>query len=133
VVRVIGDELSKPLYAEVCRAVWRSGGNVLHSYQPPEEPGLNLSRDFFELAGDEQLDFFPEPYWRGVMDQSDHMVALITDGDPHGLRDIDPTRIMRRRQAFHEVIGWQQAKQSEGRFTWTAALYGTRTRSSSRR
>jgi aminopeptidase len=125
VVRVVGGEPAKPLYAEVCRAVWRSGGHVLHSYQPPEEPGLNLSRDFFELAGEAQLDYFPEAYWRGVMDQSDHMVALISDGDPHGLREIDPTRIMRRRQAFHPVIGWQQAKEAEGHFTWTGALYGT--------
>jgi aminopeptidase len=125
VVRVVGSEASKPLYAELCRAVWRSGGHVLHSFQPPDEPGLNLSREFFELAGEDQLDFFPEAYWRGLMDQADHMVALICEADPHGLRDIDPGRIMRRRQAFRPVIGWQQAKESEGRFTWTAGLYGT--------
>ncbi|HWD63653.1 MAG TPA: aminopeptidase [Solirubrobacteraceae bacterium] len=125
VVQVVGGESSKPLYAEICRAVWRSGGHVLHRFQPPEEPGLNLNRDFFELAGEAQLDFFPEPYSRGLLDQSDHLVALLSEADPHGLRDIDPTRIMRRRQAFQPAIGWQQAKEAEGRFTWTAALYGT--------
>jgi aminopeptidase len=125
VVRVVGGESSKLLYAEVCRAVWRAGGNVLHQYQPPQEPGLNLAREFFELASDEQLDFFPEQYWRGLMDQVDHMVALISEADPHAMRDVDPARMMRRQQTVQPVIAWQQAKEAEGRFTWTGALYGT--------
>ena len=125
VVRVSGAESAKPLYVEVCKAVWRAGGHVLHDYTPPDEPGMNVSKEFLELASDEQLDFFAEQYWKGTIDQSDHMVALLSDDDPHALRDIDPARIMRRRQAFMPVIGWQQAKESAGRFTWTAGLYGT--------
>ena len=125
VVRVAAPESTKPLYVEICKAVWRSGGHVLHAYAPPDDPEYNVSRAFFELADDEQLTFFAEGYWRAVMDQSDHMVALIADAAPHALGDIEPERIMRNRQAFMPVVAWQQAKEAEGRFTWTAGLYGT--------
>ena len=34
VVCVRGPESAKPLYAEVCRAVWRAGGHVVHDFRP---------------------------------------------------------------------------------------------------
>ncbi len=78
------------------------------------------------MATDEQLDFFAEHYWRGVMDQADHLVGLISEADPHALRRSRPgSGSCAGSQSFLPVIAWQQAKEGEGRFTWTAALYGT--------
>jgi leucyl aminopeptidase (aminopeptidase T) len=60
VVCVRGPESARPLYAEVCRAVWRAGGHVVHDYRPDADASVNLMRDFFELASPEQLSWFPD-------------------------------------------------------------------------
>jgi len=59
VVRVVAPECAKPLYVELNRAVWRAGVNVIGGYQPDEDEHANLARDFFELAGEAQLEHFP--------------------------------------------------------------------------
>src|SRR5580692_8359497 len=65
VVRVVAPESAKPLYVELQKAVWRAGGHVIGSYQPDDDHSFNLSRDFYELASDEQLERFPAKYMRG--------------------------------------------------------------------
>jgi aminopeptidase len=125
VVRIVAPESAKPLYAELRKAVWRAGGHVIGSYQPDDEPGMNLSRDFFELAGEEQLDHFPAAYMRGLIDQMDHQVSVIADSDPHALEGVDPARIMRRGEAMRPLLDWRGEKENAGRFSWTLGLYGT--------
>jgi aminopeptidase len=125
VVRVIGPENSKPLFAELCRAVWRAGGHVIRDYAPADDEDFRFSRDFYELASDEQVQFFPQHYERGLLEQSDHDVVIYSSTDPHALRDIPPEKILRHNQAFMPSLEWQLAKEAEGRFSWTVGLYGT--------
>ena len=68
VVRIASEESGKPLYAELHRAVWRAGGHTIGAYSPDEDANLNLARDFYEIAGDAQVDFFASQYWRGLVD-----------------------------------------------------------------
>ena len=42
VVRIVARESAKPLFIELNRAVWRSGGHVIGAYEPEDEPGMNL-------------------------------------------------------------------------------------------
>jgi aminopeptidase len=125
VVRVVAPDSAKPLYAELCRAVWRAGGHVIAGYQPDDEPGMELSRDFFELADDEQLDHFPARYMRGLVDEMDHQVAVICDRDPRALESVAPASIMRRGVAMRPLLDWRGEKENAGRFSWTLGLYGT--------
>lgn len=125
VVRVTAPESAKPLYLELCRAVWRAGGHVIGGYHPDEEQGISGSRDFYELAGEEQLEHFPARYLRGLVDEMDHQVSVICDADPHALESVDPARIMRRGVALRELMDWRGEKENEGRFSWTLGLYGT--------
>jgi aminopeptidase len=125
VVRVVAPESAKPLYAELRKAVWRAGGHVIGSYQPDDEPRMNLSRDFYDLARDDQLDHFPAAYMRGLIDEMDHQVSVIADSDPHSLEGVDPARIMRRGEAMRPLLDWRGEKENEGRFSWTLGLYGT--------
>jgi aminopeptidase len=125
VVLVSGPENAKPLFTAVCRAVWRSGGHVLRHYEPAEDTMEQRSRDFYELASDEQLEFFPGSHYRGMMDQIDHLVAITSPLNPHGLEGVPPEKIMRHNQSHMPLIEWQLAKEGEGRLTWTVALYGT--------
>jgi aminopeptidase len=125
VVRVSAPESAKPLYLELCRAVWRAGGNVIGGYHPDEEQRGGGSKDFFELAADAQLEHFPARYVRGLIDEMDHQVSVITDADPHALEKVDPARIMRRGEAMRTMMDWRGEKENEGRFSWTLGLYGT--------
>lgn len=125
VVRVHGSEAAKPLFAEVCRRVWRGGGHVIQDYLPADDEQFKLSRDFYELASDEQLEFFPGHYLRGRLEQSDHLIAIDSMSDPHALRGIAPEKIMRHDRAFMPALEWQLAKEAEDRFFWTIGLYGT--------
>jgi aminopeptidase len=125
VVRVAAPECARPLYVELNRAVWRAGGHVLAAYQPDEDSAVNLARDFFELARDDQLDFFPAAYTRGLVDEMDHQVSVIATSDPRALDSVDPAKIMRRGEALRPLIDWRGEKENAGRFTWTLGLYGT--------
>ncbi|HEV3034414.1 MAG TPA: aminopeptidase [Solirubrobacteraceae bacterium] len=125
VVRVVAPESAKPLYAALNRAVWRAGAHALGSYQPDDDPEVNLARDFYDLASEQQLDYFPGSYMRGLVDQIDHQVTVIAPGDPRSLDTVDPARIMRRGEAMRTLLDWRNEKENAGRFTWTLGLYGT--------
>jgi aminopeptidase len=125
VVRVNAPESAKPLYAELCRAVWRAGGHVLGDYRPDDDGQVNLSRDFYDIGGDAQHGFFPESYSRGLMDQIDHAVFVRCAADPRALQDVDPAKLLTRQRAYGPMSEWQTAKENAGRFTWTIGLYGT--------
>lgn len=124
-VRVTGSEETKPLFAEVCRAVWRSGGNVIPDLTMTQDERFNLQRDFFELASDAQLDHFPEKYRRGILDETTHMVYIDGEDNPRAMKDVDPQKMMRRQSAFMPMIAWQQEKEAAGLFHWTIGLWGT--------
>jgi aminopeptidase len=125
VVLVTAPESAKPLYVAVLRAVARAGGNVISRYSPDDDATYNVDRDFFELASDEQIAFFPARYSRGLIDEVDHMIALLSDADPHALEGVPPAKIMRRGAALRPLIEWRTEKENAGRFTWTLGLYGT--------
>ena len=125
VVQVRGAEDAKPLFVEVCRAVWRAGGHVIQHYEPAEDRDSSLQRIFFEEASDAQLDFFPAAQQRGLVDQLDHLVYLFAQRDPEVLRDVDPQKQMRRQQAWRDAIEWEQEKEAAGKFDWTIGMWGT--------
>jgi aminopeptidase len=125
VVRVAASESAKPLYAELRKAVWRAGGHVIGAYEPDDDRRANLSRDFFDAAGEAQLDYFPARYMRGLIDEIDHQVSILADSDPHALESVDPARIMRRGEAMRPLLDWRSEKENAGRFSWTLGLYGT--------
>jgi aminopeptidase len=125
VVRVTAPESAKPLYAELAKAVWRGGGHVIGAYLPDDDDRINVSRDFFELASDEQLDHFNARYMRGLVDEMDHQVTVLADADPHALDAVDPAKIMRQGAAMRPLLDWRGEKENAGRFSWTLGLYGT--------
>jgi aminopeptidase len=125
VVRIVSNESAKPLYAELSKAVWRAGGHVIPAYEPDDDERANISRDFFEVASDEQLDHFNAHYYRGLVDEMDHQVAVLADSDPRALDSVDPAKIMRRGAAMRPLLDWRGEKENAGNFTWTLGLYGT--------
>lgn len=125
VVRIVAPEAAKPLYAALHRAVVRSGGHPIGHYLPSEDERFNIPRAFYELASDAQVDFFPEHYWRGLIEQIDHQVSILCDTDMHALEGIDPNKLMRAGKALKPALDWRTEKENAGRFSWTLALYGS--------
>jgi aminopeptidase len=125
VVHVVAPESAKPLYVEVCRAVWRSGGHVIGQYLPDDDREHNLSRDFYTLAGESQLTFLPKRYRRGLLDDTDHMVYIRAEKDPRALGEVDPAKLLTHRRSLRPVLEWRMAKENAGQFHWTAASYAT--------
>jgi aminopeptidase len=122
---VVASEAAKPLYVELTRAVLRAGAHPIGQYLPDEDADYNMGRDFYRLASDEQIDFFPGRYRRGLIDEIDHMVAVISDSDMHALEGVPPGKIMRRGASMKQWMAWRTEKENAGNFTWTLGLYGT--------
>jgi aminopeptidase len=125
VVRIVANESAKPLYVELAKAVWRAGGHVIEAYEPDDDADINMSRDFYELASDEQLDHFNARYFRGLVDEMDHQVAVLADKDPRALDAVEPAKILRRGASMRPLLDWRGEKENAGRFSWTLGLYGT--------
>jgi aminopeptidase len=62
---------------------------------------------------------------RGMIDQIDHQVSVLSDTDMHALEGVDPALIMRNGRSLKPAMDWRTEKESGGRFTWTLGLYGT--------
>ncbi|KKU63814.1 MAG: Thermophilic metalloprotease (M29) superfamily [Candidatus Amesbacteria bacterium GW2011_GWA1_47_16] len=120
IVRLIVSESAKPLYVALRNQVLRSGAIPITDYAPDD-----VAREYFELASEDQLKFFPAKYVRGLVDQIDHSIGIISETDKHELEGIDPKKIMLRNIAFKPAKEWRDAKENAGKFTWTLALYGT--------
>lgn len=125
VVRVVISESAKPLFVEIRRAIIRSGGHIITSYLPDNDDRYNLSRDFYELASNEQLDFYPKKYLDGMIAEMDHQLFIISDTDKKALAGVDPQKMMRAGKAMRPFMEDRTKKESEGRFTWTLGIYGT--------
>lgn len=124
-VLVMGAEETKPLFAEVCRAVWRSGGNVIQYMTLTQDERINLERDFYEVASDAQLDFFAGKLMRGMLDESDHLLYVAGSDYPRAMEAVDPQKMMRSQAAQMPMMAWRQEKEAAGLLHWTIGLWGT--------
>jgi len=126
VVYLVVDEIAKPLYVALRNTILRAGGHVIGSYRPSVDKEHNLERDFFLIAENHQLEFFPATYMKGLVDTIDHSVFILSETDKQALKGIDPKKMMVRGLAHKPYMEWRTEKENRGKFTWTLALYGTK-------
>ncbi len=120
VVFVSISESARPLLPHLQRSILESGAHMMLNYQPD-----GMSRDYFELATDEQLDFVPKKYLLERVDLATHFVGIISETDKHELEGIDGKKIMRRGELMKFYMDARRAKEDRGELTWTLGLYGT--------
>lgn len=125
VVNIIAEEYSKPLFLELRKAVWKSGGHVISTYYPSNDEEYNVDKDFFNNAKEEQLSFFPSKHLKGLIDEIDHSIFIISETDKHSLKGIEPKKLMQRGKTMKPYMEWRRQKENAGKFTWTLGLYGT--------
>lgn len=120
VVQCAVPDIATPLALELQNAILRAGGHPLMRLTPSL-----FSRDFYTLASDDQLTFFPENYMQSKADLLDHTIGIIAEVDPEELRGIDTAKIMKSRAAQYPYREWLFEKERREKFSWTAALWGT--------
>ncbi|MFT4283087.1 MAG: aminopeptidase [Candidatus Woesearchaeota archaeon] len=113
-------EIAKPMLLALRRAVLKSGGHPIIQFIPD-----NTSREFFELASDDQLTFFADKYYKGLVDQVDHRVYIHSETDMQELKGIDPKKLMSVSKSRKPYKEWLDEKENKGKLTWTLALYPT--------
>lgn len=113
-------ECAKPILYSLRRAVLKAGAYPITEYLPDD-----YVREFFELANEDQIKFFPQKYLKGKVDQMDHVISIIAETNKYELKGIDPKKIMTRGVAFKPYSDWRNKKEANGKFTWTLGLYGT--------
>jgi len=113
-------ECAKPMLLALRRIVLKSGAHPIIHYLPDE-----IAKEYYDLATDEHLEFFPEKYLKGKVDQADHFISIISDTNKHELKEVHPKKIMAKSKAFKPYMDWRRDKENRGEFTWTLALYGT--------
>lgn len=125
VVHLVCYEAAKPLFMELKRTIIKAGGHVISDYRPDSGDRFPFDRMFFELAKPHQLEFFPHKYARGLVDEMDHTLFVVSEVDMHELEGIDPKKIMKRGLAWKPYMDWRREKENKGKYTWTIGLYGT--------
>jgi aminopeptidase len=125
VVRITAEEAAKPFFLELRKAVWRAGGHVIPNYLPSNDAEYNVERDFYVHTQEHQLQFFPDKFLKGLIDQIDHTIFIESETDKKALASVDPKKMMKYGETMKPFMEWRREKENAGKFTWTIALYGT--------
>jgi aminopeptidase len=124
-VFLVGQECAKDLFMAIAKEVYDAGGNLITNYQPNNIRDNSLVRYLLQNGSDEQLGFFAEPYWRGIVDATDHILFIISEPDIHYLEGVPASKISRMNSARAPYMKMREKKEQEGKLSWTLCLYGT--------
>jgi aminopeptidase len=111
-----------PMYRALEKVIIDSGAHAIGGLI---DDMAGMDRYYFENATEAQLKHFNNKYARGVVDQIDHSIGILSDHNVHELDGINPKKIMTKQKAGKPMSEWLEKKENDGRFTWTLALYGT--------
>ncbi|MBW7955708.1 aminopeptidase [Patescibacteria group bacterium] len=119
VVQCAVPDVASRLGLELQNTLLKAGAHPIIRLLP-----TGFEKDFYELANDEQLTFFPADYYRARVKLIDHQVGIIADVHPEELKDVDPQKITKARDARDPYRRWLMQKEVDGKFTWTLGLWG---------
>lgn len=119
VVRLVVPDVAKPLALELQNAVLKAGAHPYLHLLP-----TGFDRDYYTLANERQLTFFPRTYHRARVKLLDHTIGIIADPDPAELSKVDPKKILLARDSKKAIRDWFDAKENAGKYTWTVGLWG---------
>jgi len=117
-VRVMQSGLQMLKYFQ--RSILKAGAIPIFDIIPE-----GLSRDYFELANDEQLSFVADKMLRARMQTVDHTISMIGSANPLELEGIKTEKMKKRTVALTEINKEMTSKFDSGEITWTLALFGT--------
>jgi len=124
-VFLVGQENTKDLFMEMAKEVYEAGGNLLTHYTPDNLKGNSIIRHLLENGTDEQVGFFATPYWKGIVDATDHILFILSEPDIHYLEGIPASKISRMNSARAPYMKMREQKEQAGKLSWALCLYGT--------
>lgn len=119
VVQCSVPDVAKPMALALQNTLLRAGAHPIIRLLP-----TGFDRDFYTLAGEEQLTFFPREFSKAKAELIDHQIGIIAEPNPLELSEVDPTKIMLARNTQKPYRDWLNDKENRGAFTWTLALWG---------
>lgn len=119
VVQCVVPDVAKSMALALQNAVLRAGGHPMLRILP-----TGMEKDFYELANEDQIKFFPKKYFKARADLIDHQIYIIADVDPEELKNTDPKKITMARDARDLYRQWLMNKETAGKLTWTIGLWG---------
>ncbi|MGA3150214.1 MAG: aminopeptidase [Candidatus Saccharimonadales bacterium] len=111
-----------PFYRALRKNIIDSGGILINGLA---DDMSGAAKYFYEHANHQQLVAFLDKYFKGLVEQVDHRIAVIAEHDVHELDKIDPKKIMLTQKSAKPLADWLNDKENIGKYTWTLALYGT--------
>lgn len=118
IVQCVVPDIAKPLALLLQNTILESGGHPIMKLIP-----TGFNKDFYTLANDDQLSFFPVKLLKERVSLIDHHVSIIADPDPMELSSVDPKKIIKSRDSKKAYRDWIVAKENDGNFTWTIGLW----------
>ncbi len=111
-----------PFYRALRKVILDSGGLAIAALG---DDMSGAAKYYYENATQEQLTAFLDKYYKGLVAQTDHRIAVIADYDVHELDKVDPKKMMLVQKSNKPLMDWFNRKENAGQYTWTLALYGT--------
>ena len=113
-------ECAKPFYIPLQQSILEAGAIPIFEYLAD-----GVAKHYYDTATMEQINFFPDKYLKGKVDQMTHVISIIADADKHELKDTDPKKLAARSQSRKPYVQRRTQKELEGKMTRTIAVYGT--------
>lgn len=124
-VFLVGQECAKDLFLAIAREVYAAGGNLITNYQPDHTREGSLARLLLEVGSDEQVSFFAQHYWQGIVEAADHILFIVSEPDIHYLEGLPASRISAMNSARAPYMKMREQKEQQGKLSWSLCLFGT--------
>src|SRR6185437_13296662 len=105
-----------PFYNALSKQLIKSGAMIIGGLSDDMN---GMGKFYYDNANQKQLTTFLDKYYKGLVDQTDHRIAIIADHDVHELDGVDPKKMMLRQKTAKPLIKWFDAKENAGKYTWT--------------
>ena len=110
---------AEPLVQAVYEEVLRAGGRPTFNLAPVEALPA-----FFELAGDDQLDYIAEPVRWGYQ-EADVRIAIMADANTRSLSQADPAKQTRAQKARKPLLNSSMERAAKGEYRWALTMFPT--------
>ena len=120
VVRCVVPDVARPFYGPLQEALLKAKAQPMMRFM-----ATGYDADYFDLANNDQLAFFPKNFVKARLDLIDHMLAILAKRDPHELEKVPPEKIFLATRKNRQIRDWQYEKEVAGKYTWTIGMYGT--------
>ncbi len=118
-VAIEATTVAEPLVRALYIAILERGG---HPHLLLDYPEAEL--DFFEHAGDQQLDFIPT-FRKLAYDEFESRIRIHSEANPLALVNVNPAKQARRQRALAPILRSQMWRGAEKTFKWVTTLFPT--------